>query len=139
MSVFTKKFLDIQSSEIAREVKDKGYFKAENALTPEFLSNIEKDVESSGLSLNNNYVSGVYFTHGNQFFLTHMLAASISFYNYCTNSKVIDFCKEYFGPVFSLKAIRYYENFGGQNMMWHTDNRSYEKSKKKKLTTHLQG
>ena len=130
MSIFTKNFLSIQNSEIAREVKDKGFFKAANALTPEFLSNIEKDVESSGLSLNNNYVSGVYFTHGNQFFLTHMLAASISFYNYCTNSKVIDFCKEYFGPVFSLKALRYYENFGGQNMMWHTDNRSYEKSKK---------
>ena len=28
MSIFTKNFLSIQNSEIAREVKDKGFFKA---------------------------------------------------------------------------------------------------------------
>lgn len=135
MTIFTEKFLSIKNSEITEEVRVKGFFNCENALSPEFLSNIEKDVKSSGLSLNNNYVSGVYFTHGNQFFLTHMLAASKSFYNYCVNSKVIAFCKEYFGTEFSLKALRYYENFGNQNMMWHTDNRSYEKLKKKETHT----
>ena len=135
MTVFTEEFLSIKNSEIAEEVRVKGFFNCENALTPEFLSNIQKDVKSSGLSLNNNYVSGVYFAHGNQFFLTHMLAASKSFYNYCTNSKVIAFCKEYFGSEFSLKALRYYENFGNQNMMWHTDNRSYEKLKQKETHT----
>ena len=89
-----------QDAEIAEEVRVKGFFNCENALTPEFLSNIQKDVKSSGLSLNNNYVSGVYFTHGNQFFLTHMLAASKAFYNYCTNSKVLNFCKNIFGNQF---------------------------------------
>ena len=34
-----------------------------------------------------------------------------------------------FGDLFRLKALRYYENFGGQHMQWHTDNRRYEKSK----------
>ena len=96
MTIFTENFLSTKNSVIAKEIKEKGFFKHENALTPEFLSNIEKDVETSGISLNNNYVSGVYFTHGNQFFLTHMLAASKSFYNYCANSKVIEFCKEFF-------------------------------------------
>ena len=29
--------------------------------------------------------------------------------------------------MFRLKALRYYENFGGQHMQWHTDNRRYDK------------
>ena len=59
-----------------------------------------------------------------------MLASSKRFYDYCTNLKIINFCKEIFGDKFRLKALRYYENFGGQQMMWHTDNRLYEKNKK---------
>ena len=110
-------------------MKEKGFFKFENALTGEFINNIISDVKTADIGLNKNNVAGVYFTHGNQFFLTHMLAASKSFYNYCTNSKVIKFCKEMFGDLFRLKALRYYENFGGQHMQWHTDNRRYEKSK----------
>ena len=58
-----------------------------------------------------------------------MLAASKNFYNYCTNLKVMNFCKEIFGNLFRLKALRYYENFGGQHMQWHTDNRRYDKEK----------
>ena len=130
MQVFTKNFLEIKSSEITQQVRDIGYFKYENALTDEFISNIKIDVKKAGLSLNSNNVAGVYFTHGSQFFVTHMLASSQSFYNYCTNSRVLNFCKEIFGNKFRLKALRYYENFGGQTMMWHTDNRLYEKNKK---------
>ena len=75
--------------------------------------------------MNNNNVGGVYFTHGNQFFLTHMLAVSKSFFNYCTSEKVFDICEHYFKDEYRLKALRYYENLGGQNMQWHTDNRYY--------------
>lgn len=130
MQVFTENFLKTETSEIADQIKKIGYFKYEFALTEEFISNVKKDVKNAGLGLNNNKVSGVYFTHGSQFFLTHMLAASKNFYNYCTNSRVINFCKEIFGDQFRLKALRYYENFGGQHMMWHTDNRLYENNKK---------
>lgn len=135
MKIFTENFINTKNSVISKEIREKGFFKHKNALTPEFINSIEKDVKTSGISLNNNYVSGVYYTHGNQFFLTHMLAASKNFYNYCSNSKVIEFCKEFFGKEFRLKAIRYYENFGGQQMMWHTDNRLYEKSKKTETHT----
>lgn len=129
MKIFTEEFLRIDNSSIVNQVRDKGFFKYENALTSEFIENIESDVKKADLSLNRNNVAGVYFTHGNQFFLTHMLAASKSFYNYCTNFKVINFCKEIFGNLFRLKALRYYENFGGQHMQWHTDNRRYDKEK----------
>ena len=139
MTVFTKKFLDVDNSIIIKDVQEKGFFKFGDALTDEFISSVTKDVSNSGLSLNNNTVSGVYFTHGNQFFLTHMLAASKAFYNYCTNSKVLNFCKNIFGNQFRLKALRYYENFGGQVMMWHTDNRLYENNKKGETHTSSPG
>ena len=139
MKIFTDNFLNINTSEIADQIKKIGYFKYEGALSDEFIENIQKDVEKAGLSLNNNGVGGVYNTHGSQFFLTHMLASSKSFYNYCTNSRILNFCKQIFGNQFRLKALRYYENFGGQHMMWHTDNRLYEKNKKGETHTSSPG
>jgi len=68
-----------------------------------------------------------------------MLAVSKSFFNYCTNRKVLDICSEYMGAAFRLKALRYYENFGGQAMQWHTDNRYYDGSKKDGTTTNTPG
>ena len=135
MDVFTQEFLNCNNTKIVKEIKTKGFFKFENALTQEFIDNIIDDVQKADLSLNKNNIAGVYFTHGNQFFLTHMLAASKNFYNYCTNLKVINFCKEIFGNLFRLKALRYYENFGGQHMQWHTDNRRYDRDKGETHTT----
>ncbi len=135
MNVFTQEFLNCDNTKIVNEIKTKGFFKFENALTQDFINNIIDDVKNADLSLNKNNIAGVYFTHGNQFFLTHMLAASKNFYNYCTNLKVINFCKEIFGNLFRLKALRYYENFGGQHMQWHTDNRRYDRDKGETHTT----
>ena len=135
MNVFTQEFLNCDNTKIVNEIKTKGFFKFENALTQDFMNNIIDDVKNADLSLNKNNIAGVYFTHGNQFFLTHMLAASKNFYNYCTNLKVINFCKEIFGNLFRLKALRYYENFGGQHMQWHTDNRRYDRDKGETHTT----
>ena len=139
MQVFSENFLSVDNSIIVNEVQTKGYFKLENALSEDFISKILEDIKESGISLNINGVSGVYFTHGNQFFLTHMLAASKAFYNYCTNIRVLNFCKKIFGDKFRLKSLRYYENFGGQVMMWHTDNRLYEAIKKGETHTNSPG
>ena len=68
MNIFTENFLNIPTSEIVKRIQEEGYFKSESALTNEFMSNIEVDVNKAGLSLNNNKVSGVYYTHGAQFF-----------------------------------------------------------------------
>ena len=51
----------------------------------------------------------------------------------------MDFCKEIFGDFFRLKALRYYENFGGQHMQWHTDNRRYDESEKGETHTSAPG
>ena len=72
MKIFTENFLNVPTAEIAKCVRDDGYFKFENALSDDFIANVEKDVGDAGISLNNNNVAGVYFTHGNQFFLTYV-------------------------------------------------------------------
>ena len=123
--IFAKEFLNLDYKLITDELKLKGFFSFDKALTENFINQIGKDVEDAGLSLNNNNVGGVYFTHGNQFFLTHMLAVSKSFFDYCASEKVFDICDNYFKDEYRLKALRYYENLGGQNMQWHTDNRYY--------------
>ena len=122
-NIFTKEFLDLGYKTISNEINKNGFFSFEKALSDEFLQNIIYDVEKCGLSLNTNNIGGVYFNHGAQFFLTHMLAVSKSFFDYCTNNKILDICTDYLGNEFRLKALRYYENFGGQMMAWHSDNR----------------
>jgi len=137
--IFNKEFLDLDFELISDEINKNGFFSFDGALSENFINNIKNDVADSGLSLNKNNVAGVYFTHGNQFFLTHMLAVSKSFFNYCTNKKVLDICTNYMGEGFRLKALRYYENFGGQVMQWHTDNRYYDGSNKDGINTKTPG
>lgn len=138
-NIFTQDFLNLDYKIILDEVKKNGFFSFDNALSEDFVNNIIDDVKRSGLSLNTNNVGGVYYTHGNQFFLTHMLAVSKSFFDYCTNSKVFDICTNYLGDKFRLKALRYYENFGLQNMQWHTDNRYHAINKKGGTNTKTPG
>ena len=127
--IFNSKFLDLDFRTISEEIKKNGFFCCEKALSDEILNNISNDVKKSGLGLNTNNIAGVYFSHGDQFFLTHMLAVSKSFFDYCTNDKILDICTHYLGSEYRLKALRYYENHGGQNMQRHTDNRYYDENK----------
>jgi len=123
--IFTKEFLNLDFKIISDEIRKNGFFSFDKALSEDFINQIVKDVDNAGLSLNNNNVGGVFFTHGSQFFLSHMLAVSKSFFNYCTSSKVFDICTHYFNDDYRLKSLRYYENLAGQGMQWHTDNRDY--------------
>ncbi len=126
--IFNKEFLNLDCLKISDEIRKNGFFCLERALSENFLKNILNDVQRAGLSLNTNNVAGVYFTHGTQFFITHMLAVSKNFFNYCTDNKFLDISKNFLGETFRLKALRYYENLGGQHMQWHTDNRYYDEN-----------
>ena len=137
--IFSSNFLNLDFKDISNEIKKNGFFCFEKALSDEFVDKIYSDVKSSGLSLNTNNIAGVYFTHGNQFFLTHMLGISEKFFDYCTSDKVLDVCTDFLGDEYRLKALRYYENFGGQNMQWHTDNKYYDQNKKGSTITKTPG
>jgi hypothetical protein len=121
-SVFTSEFLAFAPEEIGRVVRMDGVFSMQGALTREFLDSIERDVASSGFGLNVNDVHGVYF--GRQYYVSHMLAVSASFYEFCTHPKVLEVCGHVLGETFRLKAQRYYETYGGHVMRWHTDNKT---------------
>jgi len=121
--VFKEEFLNLDAKLISDEIKKNGFFSFDNALRNDFLNSITNDVEKNGLSLNNNDVAGVYLNSGKQYVLTHMFAISKSFFNCCTNKKVFDISSDYLGDQIRLKSFRYYENFAGGNMPWHTDNR----------------
>ena len=137
--VFKEEFLNLDVKLISNEIKKNGFFSFDNALSTDFLNNITNDVEKNGLSLNNNDVAGVYLNSGKQYVLTHMFAISKSFFHCCTNKKVFDISSDYLGDQIRLKSFRYYENFAGGNMPWHTDNRINLPNKAKQKNSAKEG
>lgn len=121
--VFNEAFLKLDIKSISDEIKKNGFFSFDNALNDNFIKNINNDVKKNGLSLNNNDVAGVFLDQGKQFILTHMFAISKSFFQCLTSKKIIDISSDYLGEEIRLKSFRYYENFAGGKMPWHTDNR----------------
>ena len=83
---------------------------------------IESDATKSKLNLNKNEISGVYYEK--QYYLTNLLAVSKRFYDFATSKLVFDVCRNCLGDKFRLKALRYYETYGGHHMQWHTDNKT---------------
>ena len=137
--IFSKEFLELDFKLISDRIRKNGFYCIDKALSGNFINNVINDVERCGLSLNTNNVAGVYFSHGNQFYLTHMLAVSKNFFDYCTHDKILEICTNYLGNEYRLKALRYYENFGCQIMQWHTDNRYQSENKEGDTNTKKPG
>lgn len=120
--VFTDKFLNLKNEDIIKSLNTDGYFALENALTDDFISSIETDVSNHRFLTNSNSLSGGYTI--SQYFLVNMLSCSRVFFDYCTNSKVLDICEGLIGDLFRLKALRYYESYSSTKMQWHTDSKT---------------
>ena len=124
-TIFTKKFKKIKASTVVRELNTKGYFVFNEALNKKTVNQIEKDATTYKLNLNHNKISGVY--NNTQYYLTNLLAVSKTFYNFVTSDFCLQVCSKYLGKKFRLKALRYYETYGGHHMQWHTDNKTDRK------------
>jgi ectoine hydroxylase-related dioxygenase (phytanoyl-CoA dioxygenase family) len=120
--IFTENFFSIKNEKIIESLSTDGYFAIEEALTEDFIDNIEKDVANHRFLTNSNILSGSYTN--SQYFLVNMLACSRVFYEYCTNNKVLDICEKLIGDEFRLKALRYYESYSNTRMQWHTDSKT---------------
>lgn len=120
--VFTENFIKLKNEDIVNSLNTDGYFAVENAFTEDFISSIQNDVANHRFLTNSNTLSGGYTN--SQYFLVNMLACSRAFFNYCTNSKVLDVCENLIGDLFRLKALRYYESYGNTRMQWHTDSKT---------------
>jgi ectoine hydroxylase-related dioxygenase (phytanoyl-CoA dioxygenase family) len=121
-SIFTEEFTKIDVNIVAKELQEKGYFSFKNALTKSAVNSIAIDATKSSLNLNKNLISGVYAEK--QYYHTNLLCVSKKFYDFATSSFVFEVCKKYLGNKFRLKALRYYETYGGHHMQWHTDNKT---------------
>lgn len=120
--IFTQEFQKINVNIITQALIEKGYFVFERAITEQAIESIERDSSESRLNFNDNKISGVYYEK--QYYLTNLLCVSKTFYDFVTSRRVFEICNKYLGGQFRLKAMRYYETFGGHHMRWHTDNKS---------------
>jgi len=125
--IFSKTFLDIPISTILSSVEEKGYFSFSQALCPEFLGKLYKELKSRNSGVNINDVCPVLYHQ--QLFYVHALAGSETFFNLLTNEFVLDLCEKNFSSEFRLKCQRYYENGYGYKMSWHTDTKTTENVK----------
>ncbi|BBU31520.1 hypothetical protein BTHE68_52540 [Burkholderia sp. THE68] len=121
-ALFTREFLSVDISQVVDELNQKGYFAFPSALTAEAIASIERDATETKHALNVNKVSGVFSER--QYYLTNLLAVSKTFYDFATSPFVFGVSEGYLGDQFRLKALRYYETYGGHHMQWHTDNKT---------------
>jgi hypothetical protein len=121
-TLFVGEFLAVDMDQIIGDLNKKGYYAFPSAISPDTLKAIERDATQTRLGLNENSISGVYSEK--QYYLTNLLAVSKAFYNFATSSFVFNVCERYLGDQFRLKALRYYETYGGHHMQWHTDNKT---------------
>jgi ectoine hydroxylase-related dioxygenase (phytanoyl-CoA dioxygenase family) len=120
--LFTKEFNQIDTNKIAEELKKNGYFSFPKAFNKNAISLIEKDATKFKLNINNNEICGVHAER--QYHLTNLLCVSKTFFDFVTSNFVFEVCRKYLGSEFRLKALRYYETYGGHHMQWHTDNKT---------------
>jgi len=120
--LFTKEFQNIDTNIVVEELRNKGYFSFSKAFNINAINAIEKDATKSKLNLNNNEMCGVHAE--TQYHLTNLLSVSKTFFDFATSNFVFDVCRKYLGSEFRLKALRYYETYGGHHMQWHTDNKT---------------
>ena len=120
-NIFTNAFQETEIDNVVNEINENGYFEFANALTSEAVSKIEKEAKTK-LDINQNKISGVYCEK--QYYYTNLLTISKTFYDFVTSKFVLETCERYLGNSFRLKALRYYETYGGHHMQWHTDNKT---------------
>ncbi|MBW4686011.1 MAG: phytanoyl-CoA dioxygenase family protein [Komarekiella atlantica HA4396-MV6] len=118
--MFNLSFLNSRTNQIVSDLKIKGYFVCEQALTEQFVEELLQEVDFDNMLVNINDVGTVIAY--NQKFLTHCLANSKKSFDIITSQKVLDICKQYFNDKYKLTNHRIYQTSKVGNMPWHTDN-----------------
>ncbi|MGD1874825.1 MAG: phytanoyl-CoA dioxygenase family protein [Mastigocoleus sp.] len=118
--MFNSEFTNISSHQIVNEIKTKGYFAFEGALTEQCVEEFLQEIDFNQVLVNTNDI-GVVIAQ-NQRFLTHCLANSKKSYDIITSRLVLDICKGYFDDTYNLTNHRIYTTPKISRMPWHTDN-----------------
>ena len=118
--MFKKSFLEIDPDKIISEVRQKGYFSFSEALSDKFLNSLKYEISSFHPGINKNMACPVW--SNTQYYFTHALASSQSYFNLLTSPFIRSIAKSKFNDYFRLKCHRYYETYYGHSMEWHADN-----------------
>ncbi|MBD2164351.1 phytanoyl-CoA dioxygenase family protein [Calothrix membranacea FACHB-236] len=118
--MFNAGFSKISTSQIVTDLKNKGYFVFEQALTEHYVEEMVQEVDFNQILVNSNDV-GVVLAQSYKF-LTHCLANSKNAYDVITSQKVLDICKNYFTDNYKLTNHRIFQVSRNSHMPWHTDN-----------------
>lgn len=118
--MFNLNFISASTSEIVNDLKTKGYFVFEQALTEQYVDELLQEIDFEQILVNTNDV-GVVIASDIKF-LTHCLANSKKAYDVITSRKVLDICKGYFTDSYKLTNHRVYKTSKKGHMPWHTDN-----------------
>lgn len=119
--VFTPGFLAVDPAEVVRSIEETGYYAFERAVRPEFLQQLQREIEPCKPGINVNDVAPVWLHE--QYFFTHAMASSRSYFRYVTAPVLRAIAGARFGgDTYRLKCHRYYETGPGHSMEWHADN-----------------
>jgi hypothetical protein len=118
--VFNLNLTNASTTQIVNDLKNKGYFAAEEALEEQYIDELLQEVDFNSILVNNNDV-GVVIAQNIKFF-THCLASSKKTYDIITSRKILEICKEYFDDNYKLTNHRVYQVNQKAHMPWHTDN-----------------
>jgi len=119
-AMFNIDFSNFDTSQIVDDLKTKGYFVFEQALTEQYVDDLLREIDFNQILVNTNDV-GVVIAQDIKF-LTHCLASSKKAYDIITSSKVLEICKGYFNDSYKITNHRIYQTSKNSHMPWHTDN-----------------
>lgn len=118
--MFNIDFSNFDNSQIVNDLKTKGYFVFEQALTEQYIDDLLQEIDFNQTLINTNDVGVV--KAQNVKYLTHCLASSKKTYDIITSSKVLELCQGYFNDSYKITNHRIYQTSKNAHMPWHTDN-----------------
>ena len=101
-NLFSKEFIELDAKKITDEIKQKGYFSFPQAINLEVVKKIENELSNKDFGVNSNFVSPVWFN--DQYFFTHALANSKTYYDLITSEKFRSIAKTKFNRLVIFDA-----------------------------------
>jgi hypothetical protein len=108
--------------QIVAAINKDGFIRIDNCFQESFLDSVKADVAANRFFVNRNGLSGCY--SNTQYYFVNLMAVSRSFVSLIVSKQLRSVLKSYFADGCRMKALRYYETYGGHHMQWHTDNKT---------------
>ena len=122
-NMYSSQFLDTENEIILEEIKNKGIYTCEAAITAAFTNRLLNNINFKNILLNENDTGVV--TLNDHKFLSHCLATSEEVYKIITSDKVLEICDKYFTKKYRLVNHRVYQTNKKQHLPWHSDNNKH--------------